>query len=176
MKSSGERKFYKFNAKFKPAFCQYNVVCSAIFHFSAVFSDIFKKICQNFRIKMSKLLHFHFQENIFGCFSNNFIRFFSIINNNFFQFEDFQLQIFQAFIFSILFWEKYFSEYFFQNNFCQISAPNFSDFWRIKIQNFQRNFLGDCTQRKSIGEVRGIRRTLVQEFTNEADAFSDWLN
>ena len=28
-------------------------------------------------------------------------------------------------------------------------------------------------QRKSIGEVRGIRRTLVQEFTNEADAFSD---
>ena len=97
---------------------------------------------------MSKLLHFHFQENIFGCFSNNFIRFFSIINNNFFQFEDFQLQIFQAFIFSILFWEKYFSEYFFQNNFCQISAPNFSDFWRIKIQNFQPNFLGDCTQRE----------------------------
>ena len=31
-------------------------------------------------------------------------------------------------------------------------------------------------QRKSIGEVRGIRRTLVQEFTNEADAFSDCLN
>ena len=62
MKSSGERKFYKFNAKFKPAFCQYNVVCSAIFHFSAVFSDIFKQICQNFRIKMSKLFKFHFQK------------------------------------------------------------------------------------------------------------------
>ena len=25
MKSSGERKFYKINAKFKPAFCQYHV-------------------------------------------------------------------------------------------------------------------------------------------------------
>ena len=103
MKSSGERKFYKFNANFKPAFCQYTVVCSAIFHFSAVFSDIFKQICQNFRIKMSKLFHFHFQKNIFGCFSNSFVRFFSMINNNFIQFEDFQLQIFQAFIFSILF-------------------------------------------------------------------------
>ena len=31
-------------------------------------------------------------------------------------------------------------------------------------------------QRKSIGEVRGIRRTLVQEFPNEADAFFGLLN
>ena len=148
MKSSGERKFHKFNAKFKPAFCQYTVVCSAIFHFSAVFSDIFKQICQNFSI-------FIFKKK-FGCFLNNFVRFFSMINNKFFQFEDFQLQIFQAFIFSILFWEKYFSGYFFQNNFCQISAPNFSDFWRINIQNFQSNFFGDCTQRFAAWRCGGL--------------------
>ena len=138
----------KFQARILPIYC----CVQRNFPF---FSSFFRYFQEN----LSKLLHFHFQKNIFGCFSNNFIRFFSIINNNFFQFEDFQLQIFQAFIFSILFWEKYFSEYFFQNNFCQISAPIFSDFWRIKIQYFQPNFLSDCTQRKSIGEVRGIRRT-----------------
>ena len=40
------------------------------------------------------------------------------------------------------------------------------------LLNFIRRLYND-RQRKSIGEVRGIRRTLVQEFTNEADAFSD---
>ena len=123
MKSSGERKFHKFNAKFKPAFCQYTVVCSAIFHFSAVFSDIFKQICQNFRIKMLKLFHFHFQKNIFGCFSNNFIWFFSMTNNNFYS-----LKIFNCKFFKRLFFRFCFEKNIFQNNFCQISAPNFFSF------------------------------------------------
>ena len=70
----------------------------------------FSSFFRYFQANLSKLLHFHFRKNIFGCFLNNFVRFFSMINNKFFQFEDFQLQIFQAFIFSILFWEKYFSE------------------------------------------------------------------
>ena len=30
MKSSGERKFHKFNAKFKPAFCQYYVLVAQL--------------------------------------------------------------------------------------------------------------------------------------------------
>ena len=46
---------------------------------------------------------------------------------------------------------------------------------RLKNKDLIQNeiFGGVAVQRKSIGEVRGIRRTLVQEFTNEADAFSD---
>ena len=171
MKSSGERKFYKFNANFKPAFCQYNVVCSAIFHFTAVFSDIFKQICQNFRIKMSKLFKFHFQK-IFSVA-------FQII---LFGFSQWQTTIFTVWRFStVSFSSVYFFDFvlrkiFFRIIFVKFQRQFFSAFWRIKIQNFQPNFFGDCTQRKSIGEVRGIRRTLVQEFTNEADAFSDWLN
>ena len=133
MKSSGERKFYKINAKFKPAFCQYNVVCSAIFHFSAVFSDIFKQICQNFSI-------FIFKKKI-GCFLNNFVRFFSMINNVFFQFEDFQLQIFQTFIFSILFWEKYFSaEFFFRIIFVKFQRQIFQIFEELIFKISSRIF------------------------------------
>ena len=123
MKSSGERKFYKINAKFKPAFCQYNVVCSAIFHFSAVFSDIFKQICQNFRIKMSKFLQFHFQK-IFSVAFQIVFRFFSLLNNKFFQFEDFQLQIFQAFIF----FNFVFTKIFFRLNFVKFKCEFSSDF------------------------------------------------
>ena len=111
-------------------------MCSAIFHFSAVFSDIFKKICQNFRIKMSKLLHFHFQENIFGCFSNNFIRFFSMINNKFFQFEDFQLQIFQAFIF----FDFVLRKIFFRIIFVKFQRQIFQIFEELKFKISSRIF------------------------------------
>ena len=49
---------------------------------------------------------------------------------------------------------------------------------RLKNKDLIQNeiFGGVACNGKSIGEVRGIRRTLVQEFTNEADAFSDCLN
>ena len=152
MKSSGESKFYKFNAKFKPAFCQYNVVCSANFRFnSAVFKGFFTKICQNFRIKMSKFLQFHFQK-IFSVAFQIVFRFFSLLNNKFFQFEDFQLQIFQAFIF----FNFVFTKIFFRLNFVKFKCEFSSDFWRIKIQNFRRNFLGSCTLRKSISEGRAF--------------------
>ena len=151
-------------------------MCSAIFHFSAVFSDIFKKICQNFRIKMSKLFKFHFQK-IFSVAFQIILFGFSQWQTTIFTVWRFSTASFSSvYFFDFVLRKIFFSGIFFQNNFCQISAPNFSDFWRINIQNFQPNFLSDCTQRKSIGEVRGIRRTLVQEFTNEADAFSDWLN
>ena len=133
MKSSGERKFYKFNAKFKPAFCQYNVVCSAIFHFSAVFSDIFKQICQNFSI-------FIFKKN-FGCFLNNFVRFFSMINNKFFQFEDFQLQIFQAFIFFDFVLRKiFFRVIFFRIIFVKFQRQFFQIFEELKFNISSRIF------------------------------------
>ena len=135
----------------------------------------FSSFFRYFQANLSKLLHFHFRKNIFGCFLNNFVRFFSMINNKFFQFEDFQLQIFQAFIFSILFWEKYFSEYFFQNNFCQISAPNFSDFWRIKIQNFQPNFFGDCTQRFGALRWWGNRSTNLKFCTKVQSKNYCWI-
>ena len=151
MKSSGERKFYKFNAKFKPAFCQYNVVCSAIFHFSAVFSDIFKKICQNFRIKMSKLFKFHFQK-IFSVA-------FQII---LFGFSQWQTTIFTVWRFStasfssVYFFDFVLRKMFFSLIFVKFQRQIFQLFWIIKIQNFQPNFLGDCTQRKSISEGRAF--------------------
>ena len=46
---------------------------------------------------------------------------------------------------------------------------------KLKNKDLIQNeiFGGVAYNGKSIGEVRGIRRTLVQEFTNEADAFSD---
>ena len=136
--------------------------------FSKIFSRKFVKIsglkCQKFSIFIFK--------KVFSIAFQILFRFFSLLNNKFFQFEDFQLQIFQAFIF----FNFVFTKIFFRLNFVKFKCEFSSDFWRIKIQNFQPNFFGDCTQRKSIGEVRGIRRTLVQEFTNEADAFSDWLN
>ena len=120
---------------------------------------------------MSKILHFHFQKSIFGSFSNSF-SFFFIVKQQIFSVWRFSTANFQAFIF----FNFVFMKIFFRLNFVKFKCEFFSDFWRIKIQNFRRNFLGSCTLRKSIGEVRGIRRTLVQEFTNEADAFSDWLN
>ena len=129
MKSSGESKFYNFNANFKPAFCQYTVVCSAIFHFSAVFSDIFKKNCQNFSI-------FILKKNIFDCFSNNFIRFFSMINNKFFQFEDFQLQIFQAFIF----FDFVLRKIFFRIIFVKFQRQIFQIFEELKFKISSRIF------------------------------------
>ena len=133
-----------------PLFWQYDVVCSAIFHFTAVFSDIFKKICQNFRIKMSKLLHFHFQENIFGCFSNNFIRFFSMINNKFFQFEDFQLQIFQAFIF----FDFVLRKIFFRIIFVKFQRQIFQIFEELKFNISSRIFLAIAHNVPRIGDGR----------------------
>ena len=149
MKSSGECKFYQFNVKFKPAFCQYNVVCSANFRFFSSFQRFFTKICQNFRIKMSKILHFHFQKSIFGSFSNSF-SFFFIVKQQIFSVWRFSTANFQAFIF----FNFVFMKIFFRLNFVKFKCEFFSDFWRIKIQNFRRNFLGSCTLRKSIGEVR----------------------
>ena len=147
MKSSGERKFYKFNAKFKPAFCQYNVVCSAIFHFSAVFSDIFKQICQNFRIKMSKLFKFHFQK-IFSVA-------FQII---LFGFSQWQTTNFL----SVYFFDFVLRKIFFRIIFVKFQRQFFSAFWRIKIQNFQPNFFGDCTQRKKYCWSAGFYKLKVQ--------------
>ncbi len=51
---------------------------------------------------MSKFLQFHFQK-IFSVAFQIVFRFFSLLNNKFFQFEDFQLQIFKRLFFSILF-------------------------------------------------------------------------
>ena len=96
----------------------------------------FSSFFRYFQANLSKLLHFHFRKNIFGCFLNNFVRFFSMINNKFFQFEDFQLQIFQAFIF----FNFVFTKIFFRLNFVKFKCEFSSDFWRIKIQNFKRNF------------------------------------
>ena len=124
MKSSGESKIYQFNAKFKPAFCQYNVVCSAIFHFSAVFSDIFKKICQNFRIKMSKLFKFHFQK-IFSVA-------FQII---LFGFSQWQTTIFTVWRFSTAsFSSVYFFDFVLRKIFFRVI------FFRIIFVKFQRQF------------------------------------
>ena len=136
MKSSGERKFYKFNAKFKPAFCQYNVVCSANFRFnSAVFKGFFTKICQNFRIKMSKFLQFHFQK-IFSVAFQIVFRFFSLLNNKFFQFEDFQLQIFQAFIF----FDFVLRKIFFRIIFVKFQRQIFQIFEELKFKISSRIF------------------------------------
>ena len=71
MKSSGERKFYKFNAKFKPAFCQYNVARSTfslfLFKFQQFFqiNSIFKPQILKFSIKF-----------IFQLFSTKFLSIF----------------------------------------------------------------------------------------------------
>ena len=123
-------------------------MCSAIFHFSAVFSDIFKKICQNFRIKMSKLLHFHFRKNIFGCFLNNFVRFFSMINNKFFQFEDFQLQIFQAFIF----FDFVLRKIFFRIIFVKFQRQIFQIFEELKFKISSRIFLAIAHNEKVLAK------------------------
>ena len=101
----------------------------------------FSSFFRYFQANLSKLLHFHFRKNIFGCFLNNFIRFFSMINNVFFQFEDFQLQIFQTFIFSILFWEKYFSaEFFFRIIFVKFQRQIFQIFEELIFKISSRIF------------------------------------
>ena len=110
--------------------------CAApIFGFSAVFKGFFTKICQNFRIKMSKFLQFHFQK-IFSVAFQIVFRFFSLLNNKFFQFEDFQLQIFKR-----LFFRFCFEKNIFQRNFCQISAPIFFSFFEeLKFKISSRIF------------------------------------
>ena len=117
MKSSGESKFYKFNVKFKPAFCQYTVVCSAIFHFSAVFSDIFEQICQNFSIFIfEKIFSVAFQIILFG-------------------FSQWQTTIFTVWRFSTAsFSSVYFFDFVLRKIFFRVI------FFRIIFVKFQRQF------------------------------------
>ena len=56
MKSSGESKFYKFNAEFKPAFCQYNVARSTFSLFLFKFQKFFQ-INSIFQVSNSQIFN-----------------------------------------------------------------------------------------------------------------------
>ena len=115
----------KFQARILPIYC----CVQRNFPFFSSFFRYFQK-------KLSKLLHFHFKKNIFDCFSNNFIRFFSMINNKFFQFEDFQLQIFQAFIF----FDFVLRKIFFRIIFVKFQRQIFQIFEELKFKISSRIF------------------------------------
>ena len=115
---------------------------------------------------MSKLFKFHFQK-IFSVA-------FQII---LFGFSQWQTTIFTVWRFStasfssVYFFDFVLRKIFFRIIFVKFQRQFFSAFWRIKIQNFQPNFFGDCTQRKSIGEVRGIRRTVSSRIHKRSRCF-----
>ena len=122
----------KIQARILPIQCSVQRQFSVFQQFSKIFLRKFVKIsglkCQKFSIFIFK--------KVFSIAFQIVFRFFSLLNNKFFQFEDFQLQIFQAFIF----FNFVFTKIFFRLNFVKFKCEFSSDFWRIKIQNFKRNF------------------------------------
>ena len=115
---------------------------------------------------MSKFLQFHFQK-IFSVAFQIVFRFFSLLNNKFFQFEDFQLQIFQAFIF----FNFVFTKIFFRLNFVKFKCEFSSDFWRIKIQNFKRNFFRQLHTTEKVFAKGGLNLTESSISTNRSRCF-----
>ena len=80
MKSSGESKFYKFNAEFKPAFCQYNVARSTFSLFLFKFQKFFQ-INSIFQVSNSQIFNKIYFSVIFNKVFVNIFDFFRRILN-----------------------------------------------------------------------------------------------
>ena len=115
-------------------------------YFSAVFQCFFRifsrKLVKTSQISLPK-------ENFPLLFKENiqwfYIRVFSaLINNKIFSGWRFSATIFQTLFFRFFVFKKIF----FRLIFVKFSREFFQIFLRIKIQNFQTDFLGDCIQRK----------------------------